>query len=134
MREADYIIYFNDYRKFCLQAATTGEITFQEEFSVNSTAPLIAPEWFVNHEGNTLYARITEDESTLKIVRDILQIDNPQMAAFMPSLAVIITWHNDNSTKVRCLFKSYVCASKCVARLPQLATVSGCIVCLGTCT
>lgn len=61
---------------------------------------MIAPQWFVAHEGNTLYARVAEDTPTLEMVSEILTRENPEMRDFLPSLAVVMTWHNNDSAKV----------------------------------
>ena len=85
-----------------LQASTTGEISFQHELnSADASIPVIAPQWFVNHSGNTLFARIASDNHTLERVRAVLISENSEMTEFLPSLVVLITWYNNDTTKVR---------------------------------
>ena len=65
-----------------------------------STIPRIAPQWLIDRPGNTLYARVAEDESTLQLLRGILRQGNKKTSDFLPSLAFVVTWHNNESEMV----------------------------------
>ena len=95
-------LFSNIYAKYLLQVTADGSISFQQHSQVKNSSseiPLIAMQWPVDPPGTTLFARVAEDSATLELVREILTEQNPAMSDFLPSLAVVMTWHN-NSTIV----------------------------------
>ena len=70
------------------------ELNYTETLERPPSIPLIATLWNLsgNQQNNTLYIRLTDDESTLDLVREILREDTTELSDFQPSLVVVITW------------------------------------------
>ncbi len=88
-----------------MQVSNAGIITFQQEYDFtvaieDSAIPLITPLRLTSHPGSTLYVRVAEDEPTLELVRESIVRGSMEISDFMPSLAVVVTWHNDELEKV----------------------------------
>ena len=85
-------------------------IQLSETLSPSFMTPMIAPLWTTtatpsnislwspinNQSGAVLYHRITEDQSILDRVKQMILDENhdQELTSFKPKLAAVITWHN----------------------------------------
>ena len=64
--------------------------------------PQMAPNWTIfssSFSDPTLSVQVTQDPLVLEAAVEMVVSQNEEMSSFQPSLAVVITWHNNVSAE-----------------------------------
>lgn len=88
-----------------MQVSQDGMIFLSEDLELSmASTPHIVPSWSISSTkpGSDLitYVGVSQEPLVLGRVKEMVTDQNPDLSNFEPSLAVIITWHNNVSVEI----------------------------------